>query len=227
MGIATETLNAAKREAAGTRECRRLRAQGQVPAVLYGHKKATVPIQVSAEELETALRRRTRMFELHLEKAKDLVLLKEVQYDAFGDEVVHADFVRVAMDEKITLEVPIQFKGQPKVEHAVLQQTLARVEVECLPKDIPEAIVHNVAEMALGQTLTVKELAVPPGVRILTDPEVIFAALTAIVEEEVAPVAAPAEGAVGEPEIIGRKVGEEEVEEGAEADEKKGKEKKE
>jgi large subunit ribosomal protein L25 len=228
VGIATETLHAKQREVQGTRACRRLRQEGQVPAVLYGHKEATVPIQVSAEELETAVRRRSRMFELHLGPKHDVVLLKELQYDSFGDEVIHADFVRIAMDETLSLEVPILLKGVPKIEHTVLQQTLANVEIECLPKDIPEAIVAQVGDMVEGESRKVGLLVAPEGVKILTDPEVIFATLTTIIEEVVAAAPAPEEGAVGEPEIIGRKLGDEGEEEAAEGEEKpKAKEKKE
>jgi large subunit ribosomal protein L25 len=218
VSTASEALHATPREAKGTRACRRLRAQGQVPAVLYGHKEATLDIQVSAEELEDALRRRSRMVELHLGKHKDFVLLRDIQYDAFGDVVVHADFMRVAMDEKLTLEVPIQLKGVPKLEHAVLQQTLAQVEIECLPKDIPEAVIAQVAGMVVGQTFTVRELVIPTGVRILTGPELIVATVTAIAEEVVAPAAVAEGEAAVEPEVIGRKA-EEEAEEGAEGEE--------
>ena len=225
MGISTEALHAKKREKGGTRACRQLRGQGLVPAVLYGHKEAAESIQVNRDELEEALHRRARMFELHLGKKKDFVLLKEVQYDSFGDSVVHADFIRVAMDETVALEVPIQLKGQPKVEHAVLEQTLANVRVECLPKDIPHMIVLQVGDMAIGQTRTVRDLAAPAGVKILTDADVIVAAMTAIVEEVVAP-AAPVVAGAAEPEVIGRKEKAEEGEEGAEEEKGDEKEKK-
>jgi len=217
VGIATETLHGAKRENAGTRACRRLRESGKVPAVLYGRKKDAVPFQVDAEELVEALRHHTRMFELQLDDLKDTVLLKEVQYDSFGDNIVHVDFVRIAMDEVITLEVPIHIKGQPKVEHAVLEQTLAIVKIECLPKDIPSALILQVADIKLDETRTVKDLVVPPGVKILTPPEVIVAAMKAVQEEvAAAPGAAPEPSAV-EPELIRKEkleegeVGEEEA----------------
>jgi len=203
VSIATETLHATKREAGGTRACRGLRQQGKVPAVLYGRKKEALSIQVDKEELIEALRKRSRMFELALDKQKDTVLLKDVQYDSFGDEIIHADFVRIAMDEVVTLEVPIQMKGQPKIEHAVLEQTLAIVKIECLPKDIPDAILLQVADIQLDETRTVKDLAVPPGVKVLTDPDVIVAAMKAVEEEVAAPAAAAvAEPGAAEPELI-------------------------
>ena len=218
MAMSTETLKAEKREAAGTRACRRLRQEGKVPAVLYGHKEETVPLQVVGKELEDAVRRRIRMFELQVGKKKEVALLKEVQYDSFGDAPVHADFVRIAMDETLRLEVPIQLKNAPKIEHTMLEQPLAQVLIECLPKDIPEAIVAVVSDIKEGEFRKVGALVPPPGVKILTDPEVIFVTLKTIEEEVVAPAAAavPAEGAAVEPEVIGRKVaeeGEEEIEE--------------
>jgi large subunit ribosomal protein L25 len=193
-----------------------MRLEGKVPAVLYGHKKEALSLQVDMAELVDALRKRTRMFELQLDKQKDTVLLKAVQYDAFGDVIVHADFVRIAMDEAVTLEVPILLKGHPKVEHAVLEQTLAIVKIECLPKDIPEAVILQVADIQLNETRTVKDITLPAGVKILTAPEVIVAAMKAIKEEvAAAPGAAPVATGAVEPELIRK----EKLEEGEEGEE--------
>ena len=222
MGVTTETLHGTKREASGTRACRRLREEGKVPAVLYGRKKDSLPFQMDKKDLVEALRHRTRMFELQLDEIKDTVLLKDVQYDAFGDNIVHVDFVRIAMDEAVTLEVPILLKGQPKVEHAVLEQTLAKVRIECLPKDIPDTLILQVADIQLDETRTVKDITLPAGVKVLTDPEVIVAAMKAIKEEvAAAPGAAPEPSAV-EPELIRK----EKLEEGEEGEEEAKPEKK-
>jgi len=215
----TETLKATKREASGTKACRRLREQGEVPAILYGHEEEPVPIQIHKDEFDRALRHHARMFDLKVGRKKNTVLLKEVQYDAMGDEVVHADFIRVAMDEAVTLEVPIELKGTPKAEHSVLQQTLDHLEIECLPSDIPEAIVVAVADLEIGQNIHVGDMEMPEGVTALTDPETIVVTLTAAaaeaagVEEEAALVAEGAE----EPEVIGK-----EPEEEAEGEDAKG-----
>lgn len=212
MAAKNETLHAKKRDATGSKACRRLRDAGDIPAVIYGHKEETLSIQVSAEELDNALRSRSRMFDLRIGRKKESVLLKDIQHDAFGDEIIHADFVRVAMDEAIEIEVPITLKGAPKVEHAVLQQTLATLEIECLPGDIPEQILCPVAGLQVGDSVTVADLQVPAGVKVLTDPEVVVAALTPAVAAE-APVeeAAAVAEATAEPEVIGRKPEEEEA----------------
>ena len=210
MPAATETLHAKKREVSGSRACRRLRAEGLVPAILYGRKEEPEPLQVPSEALEETLRRPSRILELHVGRKKESVLVKAVQYDAFGSEIVHVDFVRVAMDEKVTLEVPVVLKGAPKQEHAVLQQTLDSVEVECMPGDIPESFVAMVGHLQVGATVRVAQLDVPKGVRILTDPETIVAALTLAMREEVVAAPAEAEAVAVEPELIGREKKEEE-----------------
>jgi len=202
----TETLQAKKRDISGTKACRRLRAQGDIPAILYGHKEEAVAIQVHKDELGRALRHHARMFDLKVGRKKNTVLLKAVQYNALGDEIVHADFIRIAMDEKITLDVPIELKGLPKAEHSVLQQTLDHLEIECLPSDIPEAFILPVSDLVIGQSIHVRDIAALEGVTVLTDPETIVVTLTAAAAEAVA-VEQPApvgEGAE-EPEVIGRK----------------------
>jgi large subunit ribosomal protein L25 len=217
--MSTELLQAEKREAEGSRACRLLRTQGKVPVVLYGHKEETLPLQVAGEVLEDAVRRHVRMFEVQVDKKKEVALLKAVQYDSFGDALIHADFVRVAMDETLRLMVPIQLKNAPKIEHTVLEQPLAQVEIECLPKDIPDAILANISDIKEGETRNVGTLVPPAGVKILTDADVIYVTLKAILEEAAAAPAAAVEGAAAgvEPEIVGRRVAEEGEEGDAEA----------
>jgi large subunit ribosomal protein L25 len=207
---ATETLHAKKREVSGSRACRRLRADGLVPAILYGRKEAPEPLQIPSEELEETLRHHSRILELHVGRKKASVLVKAVQYDAFGSEIVHVDFIRVAMDEKVTLEVPVVLKGAPKQERAVLQQALDAVEIECLPGDIPESFVTPVGHLQVGEMVRVAQLDVPKGVRILTDPETVVATLTLAMKEEAVAAPAEAEVAAVEPELIGREKKEEE-----------------
>ncbi len=220
MAKSGETLKATKREVSGTMACRRLRAHGDVPAIIYGRGEEPQAIQVHKDELDQALRHHARMFDLKVGRKKNTVLLKAIQYDAMGDDVIHADFVRVAMDETLTLEVPVELKGTPKAEHSVLQQTLDHLEIECLPSDIPEAFVLPVGDLEIGQSLHAGDVEAPEGVTILTGPEAIIVTLTvaaaeaAETEEGEVPLA---EGA-GEPEVIGKKP----EEEAAETDDGKG-----
>ena len=154
------------------------------------------------------------LFDLSLDGKSEKVLVKEVQYDHLGMEVIHVDFARVSLDEKVKVTVPVELKGTPKGEAdgGVLQQIISELEVECLVTEIPEAIRHNVNEMALNDVVHIKDLKLPAGVKALQDEDLIVATVKEIVE--VAAVAAE-EGAA-EPEVIGRKPAE--GEEGAEGE---------
>jgi large subunit ribosomal protein L25 len=219
VASSTATLDVKARDVRGTRRCRRLRDAGEVPAVVYGHKEDPVPIQLRYEDLDAALRHHGRMFDLRLGDATERVLLKDVQYDALGSTVLHADFLRIAMDEKLTIEVPVETHGAIKQEHAVLQQTLDTVEVECLPADIPESITIEVAGLEIGDSLHVSDLEAPEGVEIVTDPEVVVVSVTHAAAEEAEEEEAVPEtllGAAEEPEVIGAREEDEEAAEGNE-----------
>ena len=207
-------LKAEPRSALGSRANKRLRDSGFVPAVVYGHKEAVVPVTLPKKEISTHLAKGAHVFDLSLDGKSEKVLVKEVQYDHLGKDVLHVDFARVSLDEKVEVTVPLELKGEPKGEKdgGVLQQILNELHVECLVTDIPDRIVHNVSEMALNDVVHVKDLKLPAGVRVLQDAEQIVAQVKEIKEEEAAPAAA-VEGEA-EPEIIGKK--KEEGAEGAE-----------
>ena len=224
------TLSAEKREGIGTRASRKLRDEGLVPAIVYGHKQAPQPVCVEHDALEAAIRHRTRMLDLDFEGTKERVLLAEAQHDTFGIEVIHADFIRVAMDEIIRLGVPVVLRGKAVGEQhgGVTELLMAEVEVECLPADIPDSIHLIVTELEVGNSVRVRELAVPPKAKIVSDPEqlVVTVALPKKVVEEVVPVAASEEAEAAEPEVIAKGKLEAEGEEAAEDAAKDKKEKK-
>lgn len=213
MAIQSAQVTAKARGELGTRANRRLRAAGLLPGVIYGHKEAVVPVTLPQKEVVKYLSRGAHLFDLHLDGKPQKVLVKEVQYDHLGIEVIHVDFARVSLDEKVKVTVGIELKGTPKGEEegGVMQQMLVELEVECLVTDIPEIIRHNVAEMALNDVVHVSDLVLPPGVKVLGDPERIVVTVREVMEE-VAPE--PAEG-TAEPEVIGRKPAEGEAVEGA------------
>jgi large subunit ribosomal protein L25 len=220
------TLSAEKRQGTGTHDSRRLRHQGRVPGIVYGHKQDPLPVALDYDALETAIRHHTRMLDLDIDGNRERVLLAEVQHDTFGIDVVHADFIRVAMDEVIRLGVPIVLRGKAKGEQhgGVTEQLMTEVQVECLPGDIPDSITLIVTELEVGMSVHVRELQVPDKVKFVSDPEqlVVTVALPKKIVEEVAPVVAAAEGAEeAEPEVIVKGKGEEETEEEAEDAKKK------
>jgi large subunit ribosomal protein L25 len=203
--MATQSINIAAepRSALGSRANRRLRDSGKVPGVVYGHKEAVVPVSLPKKELVNHLNHGTHVFDLSLDGKAEKVLVKEVQYDHLGIEVLHIDFARVSADERVEVTVPLELKGEPAGESdgGVLQQIVSELEIECLVTDIPSVIVHNVSEMKLDDVLHIKELKLPPGVKALQDEDLVVAQVKTIEEE----VAATTEEGVAEPEVIGRK----------------------
>jgi large subunit ribosomal protein L25 len=220
MATKSIELTVESRSEMGSRANKRLRDKGLVPAVIYGHKEAVLPVKLNRKEVTTHIHRGAHLFALKLDGKSENVLIKDVQYDHLGSEVLHVDFTRVDLNERVTVTVPLELKGTPKGEAdgGVLQQILSDVEVECLVTEIPDAIRHSVADMEKDSVLHVSDLQPPSGVKILNDPEVIVATVKEIIEE--APAAA-VEGEAAEPEVIGRKAEEGEGEEAGEGKEEK------
>jgi large subunit ribosomal protein L25 len=204
MAVQSAQVSAKSRKELGTRANRRLREAGMLPGVVYGHKEAIVPVTLPKKEVVDHLTRGAHLFDLTLDGKNEKVLVKEVQYDHLGMEVIHVDFARVSLDEKVKVTVPVELKGEPKgaADGGVLQQVIKELEVECLVTEIPEAIRHNISEMALNDVVHISDLKLPTGVKVLQDGDLIVATVKEILEV-VAPVAAE-EGAA-EPEVIGRK----------------------
>jgi large subunit ribosomal protein L25 len=203
MATKTIQLQAKARPELGSRANKKLRDTGFVPGVIYGHKEAVVPVTLPKKELSYHLEHGAHVFELGLDGKNETVLVKEVQYNHLGIDVVHVDFARVSLTEKVTVTVPIELKGTHKgeAEGGILQQVMNDLEVECVVTDIPDMIRHNVSEMAMDDVLHIKELTLPPGVVPLADGDLVVATVSAVAEEEIAPAA---EGESAEPEVIGK-----------------------
>ncbi|HSU69325.1 MAG TPA: 50S ribosomal protein L25 [Tepidisphaeraceae bacterium] len=207
MATQTAQVSARQRSELGSRANKRLRDSGFVPGVIYGHKEAVVPVTLPKKELTGHLNHGAHLFDLALDGKSEKVLVKEVQYDHLGLEVIHVDFARVSLDEKVEITVPLELKGTPKGEAdgAVLQQMVSELEIECLVTDIPEAIRHNVSDMAKDSVLHISDLRLPPGVKVLQDPDLLVATVREIQEAE----GETPEATTAEPEVIGRKPEEE------------------
>jgi large subunit ribosomal protein L25 len=205
-------LAAEPREGSGTQAAKLLRRKGRVPAILYGHKEATVALSVAVDELRSAVRHGARVVDLKTPAKIEKALIKELQWDTFGRELLHVDFYRVSADERITLTVRIEVRGtSPGVTAGgILNQPIHSLAVECLAVSVPESIRVNIGELQIGGAIHVRELALPPGVKVTGDPEAVVVHVAAPQAEADAAAAPAAETA--EPEIIGRqKTAEEEA----------------
>src|SRR3954468_11219870 len=130
----TAQITAKPRNELGSRANKRLRDAGMLPGVIYGHKEAVVPVTLPKKEVVNHLEHGVHVFDLATDGKTEKVLVKEVQYDHLGMEVLHVDFARVSLDEKVEVTVPLELKGEPKGEAdgGVLQQIISVLEVECL-----------------------------------------------------------------------------------------------
>jgi large subunit ribosomal protein L25 len=213
----TVTLATKPRESRGKRAARHLRKDGEIPAILYGHKEAVVPFTLSAAELMSAIRHHARVMDLSFNGKSETAVIQEVQFDHLGKDILHVDFKRVSKDERIEVSVSIELKGTaPGTSSGVLEQPLHELDIECLAISIPESIKCNISALQLGQAIHVRDLVAPEGVKILNAPDAIVVQIKApVVEAAPVAAAAPAEegAAAAEPEIVGRRVAKEEPEE--------------
>jgi large subunit ribosomal protein L25 len=199
-------LETQSRKLDGSRGAGRLRKNGRIPAVLYGHKEDNLFFTLPQEELEHAIRHGVHVVDLKTDGKVQKALIKEVQWDHLGAELLHVDFARISETERVKVTVPIEIKGTAPgiAAGGVLDQPLHAIEVECLAIAIPNSIRVNVGSLQLEQAIHVRELQMPEGVKAMADPDVVVVQVALKQLEEAAPVAAPAaEGA--EPEVIGRK----------------------
>jgi large subunit ribosomal protein L25 len=206
-------LAAQKRDGRGSHRAAKLRSQGLIPAVLYGHKEATVAVALSAEELGNAIRHGARVVDLKTDGAVQKALIREIQWDHLGKDILHVDFARVSKDERIKVSVPIEVRGiAPGVTGGgLLVQPMHALHVECLAISIPEHVRVNINELQIGSAIHVRDLHLPEGVVAQDDPDAVVVQVNAPVAEAEAAAAPAAEQA--EPEVIGRKAAEEGEEE--------------
>jgi large subunit ribosomal protein L25 len=211
MAEATK-LAAEPRKERGTGQARRMRKTGKLPAVIYGHKQEAIALTVDNEAIRSVIRHGVRVVDLQLGGKIEKCLIREVQWDAIGKEVVHVDFTRVSEDERVRVTVPVLTRGTSPgvIAGGVLDQPMHTLEIECLAVNMPDAIRVNLNDLQLEQAIHLKDVQLPPGVKAFGEPDAVVVQVVKPVEE--APAAAPAEAVEGlaEPEVIGRKVGEKE-----------------
>ena len=192
----TANLKTSPRERHGSSSTRLLRRQGRIPAILQGEGKPGLSFAIDQHEFLAARRHHEHVFQLDLEGgASDSAMIRELQWDPLGEDILHVEFRRVDLTRETEAEVELEFVGHPK--GGVLNHLLTHVTVAAIPSKIPDSIEVKVDAMELGTPLIARDLRLPEGVRLVTH-ELVSVAVVVIVREEV-PVAAaaaatPAEG---------------------------------
>lgn len=221
----TIELAVERRETRGKNAARRTRSAGKIPAVVYGAGRDTVPITVNARDLSDAFRGgagENAIFLLKLQGSDQTrhAMIRDMQRDPLSRRTVHLDFVRVLMDTKIRVRVPVEVVGVAKgvkTDGGILDFVSRDIEIECLPGNIPEKLPVDVTELSIGDALRISDVPSPEGVEIVDDAEKVVLHIAHPSHEEVAaaPEAVEAAPEPVEPEVLrkGKAVAEEEGEE--------------
>jgi large subunit ribosomal protein L25 len=231
------TIEATPREERGKNAARRIRRSGQIPAVLYGGKGGAQAVAVNAKQVAGILRSESghnTIFTVKVPGGEHKVILKDWQVDPVKGSLLHVDMLRIAMDVRMRVKVPVHTFGEPqgvKLQGGIFEMVTREVEIECLPGEIPGEFKVDVTELMIGKQLRASDLLLDAQkMKLLTDPQRVLAHVVALRVEEEKPVeaAVAAEAVPAEPEVI--KKGKKEVEEGEEVvaegkAESKGKEK--
>jgi large subunit ribosomal protein L25 len=224
------TIKAEKRDVFGKNASRRLRREGKIPAILYGEGAVSSPLALEKKDVFAILKSETgenTIFKVEFDSRVQDAMFKDLQIEPSSDVLLHADLVTISMDKAIRVAVPFLLLGEPvgvKTEGGFIDFMAREVEIECLPKDIPENIKVDVSALHLHQSLKVSDIVPPEGVKLMADPATLVVVISLPHKEE--EVVKPVEEAVAaeptEPEVIKKERAVKEEEEGKE---KKGKEK--
>jgi len=207
-------LEAEPRKELGRGRVRDLREKGFIPAVVYAQGKESLPVRVSHKALLGLVhqhRLESAVINLTIKDDKKnkprTCLIKEIQYDPVHGDIIHVDFNEISLTKAIRVNVPVVAKGEPigvKQEGGSLEHILWEIEVECLPTDIPKEIVVDVGSLKIGDSIHIKDITFPSGVKVLNDPGAIVLSVTTPMKEEV-PVEAVEGAETQEPEVIKEK----------------------
>jgi len=167
----TLSLKAEIREDTGTKSAVKLRGQGRLPAVVYGHKEKPVAVSLDERTLVEGLHRGHRLIDVQIGKKNEKMIIKDLQYDYLGKDIIHVDLMRVDVTELIKVTVPIELKGKARGTHegGIIEGHADHLEVECKATDIPESIFVSVKDVRVGDSLHVGDIELPEGVKLVSD----------------------------------------------------------
>jgi large subunit ribosomal protein L25 len=190
-------LKAEIREHTGTNAVQKIRKEGRIPAIVYGHKQTPVAISLDAHNFVEVLHHGHRLLDVQINKKKEKTIVKDLQYDYLSKNIIHADLMRVDITEAIKVNVPIELKNtsQAKGTHegGIIEEHADQLEIECKATDIPDVIVVSVKDIGVGDSLHAGDIPLPEGVTLISPPETLLvtchlvaaAKTTEQVEEEI------------------------------------------
>lgn len=205
----TLLIEAQVREQKGTKAAARLRKDGRIPAIVYGHKQEPVAISVDGHDFLGGLHHGHRLMDVKVNGKVQKMIIKDLQYDYLGRDIIHVDLMRVDVTEMVRVTIPIELKGTAPgtLEGGIVEEQTDRVEVECMVTNMPETIVVSVKDVGLGDVLHAGDIPLPEGVTLISAPETIL-----VTCHQVAAAKTTEELEEGEPtapEVIGEKKEEE------------------
>ncbi len=213
MNEETPILKASSRDRLGSRYARRFREQGQLPGVIYGHKLDPVSITLNQTDTLRHIAKGEKVFQIKLGDAKpETVLLKELQFGYLGDNIIHADFARVDLTERVQTRVHLNFVGEAKgLKRAgsVFIKSMTEVELDVQVSNIVDHIDVDITNLDVGESLHASDVVLPVSTMVLlTDPGSIIAQITTVEEEE--PDEAATAEAAAAPEVLTERKGDDE-----------------
>jgi len=172
----TLLLKAEIRENTGSKAVRKVRKHGRIPAIVYGHKQEPVAISLDGHNFIEGLHHGSRLMDVQIGKKKEKIIVKDLQYDYLGKNIIHADLMRVDITEMVKVTVPIELKGIAKGTHegGIIEEHADHLEIECKVTDIPDTIVVWVKEVGVGNALHAANIELPDGVTLISSPETLL-----------------------------------------------------
>jgi len=172
----TLLLKAEVREQTGSKIVRKVRKGGRIPAIVYGHKEEPVAISLDAHSLVEGLHHGHRLMDIQIGKKKEKTIIKELQYDHLGRNIIHVDLMRVDVTETVRVMVPIELKGTAVGTHegGIIEVHTDHLEVECKVVDIPKSIVVSVKDLDIGDVLHAGEIELPEGMKLISPPDTLL-----------------------------------------------------
>lgn len=209
MSDTTTQLSAKKRERTGSRYSQRIRNAGGLPAVVYGHKEEPVSITLDAHETVMHLSKGEKVFELDIEGTKQHVLLKDLGYDYLGTNILHVDFARVDLNERVDVNVHIKFVGEAeglKTAGAIMMHPNTEIELNCLVSNLPDEVVVDLSDMGVDDIIHASDVKLPlASMKLVSEPDMIIAQIQVMVEEDLDAESGKVGAEGASPEVIKEK----------------------